>query len=852
MQPPSPPTSCLQPSISLKAIINPPVPRNAVITPLIFPFLLIKSTAAQRPTLQVQHGCGSPYAMYLKTQPDDNGHFIQISIGEEALKGHRLITDYLSPKYKSCLQLDYDFEHIVVLDLLGGQVSESAAALRNAATKSRVELFIHYPMKKPTMAKIGRWITNMMKAPLEDSQPSSNQQFCPPSYWRSIEQYREDMLKGFHKENNKKYQQACTVLSGQVHVEWGDYDQGRNLGTCTLTYLSKTIEHEYYEVDKRQIFQLKFPERENEEDIIVTLSFEGEQHYEFRKGGPFRLSIFKPSLQQREAVRKLRAAQMAEENDKLVFELCPSQISWEYKLAETTLDQMVSTSKSNPQIAFTSAVYGSCPKPPSGETSQNIKSMIEKYPLDLTQKQAIRMAMGTVVPSNIFILNGPPGTGKSLTLGYCIKTAFQTGDFGPILVCCDSNVALYRLLDLTKDLIPSDDILLVQSKRAILNYHEVPEYSWVASYGLESQRARWADNNMESPLAEAYTIALKEYYGPFEGETLTLDEIEDLIDAHIITKSQVVFSTLTMTMTKPLRENFRPTLLIVDEVASCAEVKIWYPVTQWNSLRRLILAGDPQQGKPRFQSEDKLLSRSLIHRLRSFGWPTSHLTVNHRLCSPLADLLRPALYKPLPGAAGPSFTDNPSVNTSSRNKEILGMVSETLGSRASQRTWVDIVGYDEQVGYGTYRNEVEAKAMIEVTKQLTSKGMSSDELVLLTPYTGQAVLLSELLKAARISLFVSSVDAFQGYEAKCILLSLVRSEDDGESLEMNFIADSHRLSIACSRASAALVIFGNYKKINEYVHIVQGRVSRRTGGMQRLIDHSKFDRLTIKDIVPMA
>ena len=70
------------------------------------------------------------------------------------------------------------------------------------------------------------------------------------------------------------------------------------------------------------------------------------------------------------------------------------------------------------------------------------------------------------------------------------------------------------------------------------------------------------------------------------------------------------------------------------------------------------------------------------------------------------------------------------------------------------------------------------------------------------------------------------MDGFQGQERDVILISLVRSNDEGQ---IGFLKDLRRMNVAMTRARMKLIILGNkdtmtqhpfYKKLWEYVEAI--------------------------------
>ena len=78
-------------------------------------------------------------------------------------------------------------------------------------------------------------------------------------------------------------------------------------------------------------------------------------------------------------------------------------------------------------------------------------------------------------------------------------------------------------------------------------------------------------------------------------------------------------------------------------------------------------------------------------------------------------------------------------------------------------------------------------------------------LSVISPYSAQARLLRERLKPDQ-GLKIGSSDGFQGRENEAVIISLVRSNSDGE---IGFLADTRRMHVALTRARRKLIVIGD-------------------------------------------
>jgi superfamily I DNA and/or RNA helicase len=132
-------------------------------------------------------------------------------------------------------------------------------------------------------------------------------------------------------------------------------------------------------------------------------------------------------------------------------------------------------------------------------------------------------------------------------------------------------------------------------------------------------------------------------------------------------------------------------------------------------------------------------------------------------------------------------------------------------------------GYDEELDEETDSrfNPQEAALAAKYVRRLLDAGVSASDIAVIAPYSAQVRLLRELLAGSGVE--IDSVDGFQGREKEAVVISLVRSNPEGE---IGFLADVRRTNVALTRARRKLVVVGDsatlanhefYKRLLEYV-----------------------------------
>jgi superfamily I DNA and/or RNA helicase len=141
------------------------------------------------------------------------------------------------------------------------------------------------------------------------------------------------------------------------------------------------------------------------------------------------------------------------------------------------------------------------------------------------------------------------------------------------------------------------------------------------------------------------------------------------------------------------------------------------------------------------------------------------------------------------------------------------LLSDLPGVTANDLTstplhYIDTAGasYDEESEPdGDSRlNPQEADLIQRKVTELLESGLAPGQIAIISPYSAQVRYLRALLKQPGIE--IDSVDGFQGREKEAVLVSLVRSNREGE---IGFLADVRRMNVALTRARRKLIVVGD-------------------------------------------
>jgi DNA polymerase alpha-associated DNA helicase A len=88
-------------------------------------------------------------------------------------------------------------------------------------------------------------------------------------------------------------------------------------------------------------------------------------------------------------------------------------------------------------------------------------------------------------------------------------------------------------------------------------------------------------------------------------------------------------------------------------------------------------------------------------------------------------------------------------------------------------------------------NENEAALVCLHVSRLVAAGLPAEDIAVITPYNGQRALMAQTLPERFPGIEIGSVDGFQGREKEAVVVSLVRSNEEGE---VGFLGEKRRLN----------------------------------------------------------
>ncbi|XP_057547846.1 uncharacterized protein LOC130826263 isoform X3 [Amaranthus tricolor] len=406
------------------------------------------------------------------------------------------------------------------------------------------------------------------------------------------------------------------------------------------------------------------------------------------------------------------------------------------------------------------------------------------------EKAAITKALSS---NNVFLLHGPPGTGKTTTVVEIILQEVKRGS--KILACAASNIAVDNIVER----------LNPHRVKLVRVGHPARLLPQVLESALDAQVLRGDNNSLANDIRkEIKALNAKLLKTKDKGtkreimkELRSLSKEErkrqQLAVTDVIKNADIILTTLTGALTKKLDKTTFD-LVIIDEAAQALEIACWIALLKGT---RCILAGDHLQLPPTIQSveaEKKGLGRTLFERLADLYGDDimSMLTVQYRMHKLIMDWSSKELYDSKIEAhscvAAHMLYDLEGVNKTTATEPTLLLV--------------DIAGCDmeeKKDEEDSTLNDGEAEVAIAHAKRLVESGVQASNIGIITPYNAQVVAL-KMLKSnvdKLKDLEISTVDGFQGREKEAIIISMVRSNS---KKEVGFLSDRRRMNVAVTRA----------------------------------------------------
>ena len=443
--------------------------------------------------------------------------------------------------------------------------------------------------------------------------------------------------------------------------------------------------------------------------------------------------------------------------------------------------------------------------------------------LNDSQKKAIENALSC---ENFFLIHGPFGTGKTRTLVELISQETRQGH--KVLATAESNAAVDNILERLMDNKKLTLTRLGHPQR--VSKHNITQ---TLAYKVENHKLnkkikkihKKIDNMIEK--RRVHTKPTPQYrrgYGDYDilhmaskgkgGRGISSDKMksmakwieinQEIDEAHdeikrienrmikdIIDSSDVILATNSSSALEAIaRVKFD--VAVIDEASQATIPSVLIPIAK---AHRFILAGDHKQLPPTIISDRAgALSKTLFEELiRIYPFKSQLLNIQYRMNSLLMKFPNEEFYDN--GLKSDSSVDDIKIRDildSHQDEEALLFIDTSDIADNRERHLKDSK---------SIVNEIEAEIAIRIADDYLSDGVNELDIGIISPYADQVKIIQE-----NTEIEVKTVDGFQGREKEIIIISTVRSNDNGN---IGFLSDLRRLNVAITRAKRKLIIIGN-------------------------------------------
>ncbi|PVU95491.1 hypothetical protein BB561_001785 [Smittium simulii] len=463
--------------------------------------------------------------------------------------------------------------------------------------------------------------------------------------------------------------------------------------------------------------------------------------------------------------------------------------------------------------------------------------------LNDSQKQAVKMSL---LASDLALVHGPPGTGKTSTL---IEIILQLNAQNlSILVCGPSNISVDNIAE--KLVEKKIQCIRVGHPARLLDSVLEKSLDYACRYSESGSIIRDIRKELDENLSKLKKVKHRaEKFKIYEEIKLLRKELkkrESTVISNILDKTPIILSTLNGCASKNLN-NRDFDVVIIDEAGQALEAECWIAASKG---KKLILAGDHLQLPPTVKSEEsniqgddytktlaknKPQTRENLPKIEKYLKIGLQYTMFERLIDMYGDKIVKTLtvqYRMHEDIVKFSSTKlyKSQVTSDKNNSEHLLIDLENVGDTDETLiplVFLDTVSNDEFLESNESNDVTNIKSLlcdnnsklntgeVELVKNyvdlLVKSGLKESDIAVISPYNAQVHSIRLLLNSTYPTLEVGSVDGFQGREKEAIIISLVRSNDDGQ---VGFLSDYRRINVAITRARRHLCIIGNSETLS--------------------------------------
>ncbi|KAL4254212.1 DNA2/NAM7 helicase family protein [Pleurotus pulmonarius] len=413
------------------------------------------------------------------------------------------------------------------------------------------------------------------------------------------------------------------------------------------------------------------------------------------------------------------------------------------------------------------------------------------------QRQAVTSIVRQPPGSPPFVVFGPPGTGKTVTIIEAIRQIVARDPKARILACAPSNSAA--------------DLIALR----------------LIELGAEKVFRFYAPSRFK---------------GQVPDELLAFTYMRD--DQHfsvppipILKKFRVVITTcVSASVVQGVgipRGHYSH--IFIDEAGQATEPESMISVkTIADNDTNIILSGDPKQLGPiirsgiarEFELDTSYLERLMggdIYQVHKNEQTVVKLTKNFRSHRAILKFPNEHFYGGELEACGPPQVINTFINSPLLASPNFPIIFHSMSGKDDREA--------SSPSFFNIHEAIQVQAYVEALRSNKRIRINDDDIGVIAPYHAQVLRIRRTLKAKADGVKVGSVEEFQGQERKIIIISTVRSSREFVEYDLRhtlgFVANPRRFNVAVTRAKALLVVVGDpevlsldplWREFLNYVH----------------------------------
>nr|CAH7742468.1 unnamed protein product [Callosobruchus chinensis] len=392
-----------------------------------------------------------------------------------------------------------------------------------------------------------------------------------------------------------------------------------------------------------------------------------------------------------------------------------------------------------------------------------------------------------------YIIFGPPGTGKTVTLVEAIlqikkKTAKK------ILVCAPANAACDVVAEKLMRYCKKDEMIRLMSKTVDMN-------------------------NIPPMLLD---------YSNYDKQSETFEKVQ----APELHKYRIVITTLIYI--GQYTRKFHPDVIFIDEAAQAPEPEVCSAIGIGDRNTQIVLAGDPKQLGPsvfskqakRYGLELSLLERMMERDLYASG-DSNYITMlkkNFRSHETILKLPNELFYENQLIALSADARDDPLARVNVL--QTIANIQHRNNKKGHKKSgaaleFFSLISKEQRQGRSpSYFNPKEVEMVFKCVQALlklsfpdSDQNVKEEEIGIITPYVRQVCRIRQYLKNQNIErVEVGTTETFQGREKRIIVISTVRAQKDlllyDRKYRLGFVKQEKRFNVAMTRAKAKLIVVG--------------------------------------------